>query len=139
MTRLVEGRYPEYQTIIPESSESRTVVSKDAILRASRRVSLLSNPKNHAICLEIDTERIHLSSNTPELGEAHETIEVESSTGSVRIGLDARMLTDVLSHIETPSLVLEFSNESSPFLVKPEGDDGHLCIISPMRLDAIHQ
>ena len=89
MTRLVEGRYPEYQAIIPDSTESRTVVSKDAILRATRRVSLLSNPKNHAICLEIDTERIHLSANTPELGEAHETITVESGTGSVRIGLDA--------------------------------------------------
>lgn len=139
MTRLVEGRYPEYQAIIPESTGSHVIVSKDTILRASRRVSLLSNPKNHAICLEIDTERIHLSANTPELGEAHETIAVESGNGSVRIGLDARMLTDVLSHIETTSLVLEFSDEASPFLVKPEGDDGHLCIISPMRLDAIHQ
>ena len=139
MTRLVEGRYPEYQAIIPDSNEGSIVVSTDAILRAARRVSLLSNPKNHAICLDIDTERIQFSANTPELGEAHETIPVESGNGSVRIGLDARMLTDVLSHIETPSLVLEFSNEASPFLVKPEGDDGHLCIISPMRLDAIHQ
>ena len=139
MTRLVEGSYPEYQTIIPESADGRTIVSKDALLRAARRVSLLSNPKNYAISLEIDTEQIHLSSKTPELGEAHETVRVESGTGSVQIGLDARMLTDVLSHIETADLVLEFSDEASPFMVKPEGDDGHLCIISPMRLDAIHQ
>ncbi len=138
-TRLVEGNYPEYQMIIPESTDGRSVVLKDSILRAARRVSLLSNPKNNAICLEIDTERIQLTAKTPELGEAHETLEVESGTGSVRIGLDARMLTEVLSHIETESLVLEFSDDTSPFIVKPEGDDGHLCIISPMRLDAIHQ
>ncbi len=139
MARLIEGSYPEYQTIIPDATESRTVVSKAAILQAARRVALLSNPKNYAICLEIDTERIHLSASTPELGEARETIAVESSTGSVRIGLDTRMLIDVISHIETSTLVLEFSNEASPIIVKPEGDDGHLCIISPMRLDAIHQ
>lgn len=138
-TRLVEGNYPDYQVIIPDSSEGRTVVSKDSILRAARRVSLLSNPKNNAICVEIDTEQIQLSAKTPELGEAHETLRVESSTGSVRIGLDVRMLMDVLSHIETASLVLEYSDETSPFIVKPEGDDGHLCIISPMRLDTVYQ
>ena len=138
-TRLVEGNYPDYQVIIPDSSEGRTVVSKDSILRAARRVSLLTNPKNNAICLEVDTEQIQLSAKTPELGEAHETIQVEAGNGSVRIGLDARMFTEVLSHIETETLVLEYSDETSPFIVKPEGDDGHLCIISPMRLDTIHQ
>lgn len=138
-TRLVEGNYPDYHIIIPDSSEGRTVVSKDSILRAARRVSLLSNPKNNAICLEINTEQIQLSAKTPELGEAHETLQIESGSGSVRIGLDARMLTDVLSHIETESLVLEYTDETSPFIVKPEGDDGHLCIISPMRLDTVHQ
>ena len=137
-TRLVEGNYPEYRAIIPESSDGRTVVSKDAILHATRRVALLSNPKNFLICLEIDMEQIQVSAKSPELGEAHETLAVESGTGSVRIGLDARMLTDVLAHIETESLALEFSSESSPFVVKPMGDNGHIYIISPMRLDVLN-
>ena len=120
-TRLIEGNYPDYQVIIPNSSEGRTVIAKDSILRAARRVSLLSNPKNNAICVEIDTEQVQLSTKTPELGEAHETLRVESGNGSVRIGIDARMLTEVLSHIETESLILEFSDETSPLVVKPEG------------------
>ena len=51
-TRLVEGDYPKYEKIIPESTEGRAVVSKEGILSATRRVSLLSNPKNYSICLE---------------------------------------------------------------------------------------
>jgi len=134
-TRLVEGDYPPYQSIIPESSEGRVVVPKEPFLRATRRVALLSDPKNFTVCLDIDTEQIRISAQAPELGEAHETIAAESGTGGVRIGLDARVLADILAHIEAESLILEFAGEISPVLIKPVGDDGHICIIMPMRIE----
>ncbi len=135
-TRLVEGEYPPYQKIIPDAAEGRTVVDREAILRATRRVSLLSNPKNYAICLEIDSESIRVSAKTPELGEAHETVQVESSTGTVRIGFDARLLIDALSHIDTDSIVLEFSGEVNAVVFKPTDNDEHICLIMPMRLQS---
>ncbi len=134
-TRLVEGDYAPYQKLFRDSSEGRTVVTKETILRATRRVALLSDPKNFLICLEIDAEGIRVSAKTPELGEAYETLPVESGTGEVRIGLDARVLTDVLTHIETESLIFEFAGEIIPLIVKPVGDDTHLCFIMPMRLE----
>ncbi len=133
-TRLVEGEYQKYQSLIQEFSEGRAVVSRESILRATRRVALLSNPKNFAICLEIDPEEIRISTETPELGEAHETVAVESSNGNVRIGLDAHRLTEIFTHIETESVILEFSGEFSFLIVKPMGDDGHKCFLAPMRL-----
>ena len=134
-TRLVEGEYPNYQKIIPESSEGRTVVSKEQILRTTRRVAVLSNPKNFSISLEIDTEQIRVSAKTPELGEAYETLPVESSTGSVRIGFDARLLAEALAHVETESLAIEFSGELNPVLIKPVGTDDYISLIMPMRLE----
>lgn len=135
-TRLVEGEYANYQGVIPESSEGRAVVAKALLLPATKRVALLSNPKNNLICLEIDTEQIRVSSKSPELGEALETLPVESSTGSVRIGVDAKVLTEVVSHIETETLIIEFSGEFTQFAVKPMGDDDHTCVIMPMRLES---
>ncbi|MCE2401624.1 DNA polymerase III subunit beta [Candidatus Poribacteria bacterium] len=135
MARLVEGEYDmRYQSLIPESYEGRAIVSKEAILRATRRVALLSNPKSFAISLEINPEQIRISTETPELGEAHETVAVESSTGNVRMGLDAHRLTEIFAHIETESLILEFSGEFSFLTIKPIGDDEHMCFIAPMRL-----
>lgn len=134
-TRLVEGEYPQYQKLFRDSSDGRTVISKETILRAARRVSMLSDPKNYLICLEIDTEQIRISAKTPELGEAHETVPVESGTGSVRIGLNARVLLDVLAHIETDSLIFEFTGEFIPLIVKPMGNNEHTCYIMPMRLE----
>ena len=133
-TRLVEGDYPKYQALIPEESPGRAVVSREQLLRASRRVALLSNPKSHAICLEISTEQIHLSTNTPELGEAHETISVESCNGRERIGLDARLLMETLSHIETEAVAIEFTSAVTTVAFKPVAGDGHVCLIHPMRL-----
>jgi DNA polymerase-3 subunit beta len=138
-TRLVDGEYLPYQKVKEQSSEGRAVVSKESILRATRRVGLLSNPKNFMICLEIDTEQIRISAQTPELGEAFETVPVESCTGSVRIGLDAQLLSEIFGHIETESLILEFSDEFSFFTVKPVGDDGHICFIAPMHLGTANQ
>ena len=133
-TRLVEGDYPKYQALIPESATGRVVVSREQLLHASRRVALLSNPKSYAICLEISTEQIHLSTNTPELGEAHETISVESGNGRERIGLDARLLTETLSRMETEFVAIEFTSAVTTVAFKPVGDEGHICLIHPMRL-----
>lgn len=133
--RLVEGDYPNYEKMIPESADGRTVVLKDQILGATRRVALLSNPKTHLICLEIDTEQIQVSARAPELGEAHETVPVASGNGSVRIGLDARLLVQALAHIQSESLAIEFIGGSTPVLIKPVSDDEYISLIMPMRLE----
>ncbi len=134
-TRLVEGEYPKYHEIIPSSFEGRAVISREAILQATRRVALLSDPKQFAVCLEIDPGEIRVSAKAPELGEAYETVAVESGSGSVRIGSEARALTDTLAHIAAETVVIEFSGEFSQFTIKPIGDDQQLHVIMPIRLE----
>ena len=61
---------------------------------------------------------------------------MESSTGSVQIGFDARLLIEALAHIETDSLAIEFSGKLNPVLIKPvSDDDNYVSLIMPMRLD----
>ena len=132
--RLVDAEYPKYEKIIPESPDVCTVVPKEPILRAARKVSLVSDPKTFKICLEIDEQQIRVSAETPETDEAYETLAVESSTGSIRIGLDARLLIETLTHIRTESLALEFTGVLGPVIVKPIGEEGHICLIMPMLL-----
>lgn len=135
-TGLVDAEYPKYENLIPKYSEVRTVVPKDTILRAIRKVSLVSDPKTFKVCLEIDEQQIRVSAETPKPNEVYETLAVESSTGSIRIGLDARLLMDTFAHIETESLALEFSGELEPVMVKPIGEEGHLYLIMPMLLNS---
>jgi len=135
-TRLIDAVYPPYEKIIPMSPVVRTVVPKEPILHAMRKVSLVSDPKTFKVCLEIDEQQIRISAETPEPDKAHETLAVESSTGSIQIGLDARMLVETLTHIETESVSLEFSSALKPIVVKPIGEEGHICLIMPMSLES---
>ena len=135
-TRLVEGDYPPYQKIIPDSTEGRVIVSQEQMLHATRRVALLSNPKNYAIALEINTEQVQISAKTPELGEAYEPVPVASGTGRIRIGIDARLLIGTLGHIETESMAIEFKSEVEPIVFKPIGTENHTCLVMPMRLES---
>ncbi len=134
-TELVEREYPNYQRIIPKDYESRTIVSTAELLRVTQHIGQLSNTKEHKIRLEIDTERIRVSTKTSESEEAHETVPVESGTECILIGFDARLLTDALAHIETEFVSIEFSRELNPVLIKPTGDDRYISLIMPMLLD----
>ena len=137
ITQLIDREYPNYQKIIPKTSQGKTVISKDQILGVTQRMALLANPKKaYPICLEIGTERIRVSTKTPELEEAYETVPVESGIGSVRIGFDARLLMDSLSHIDAESVSIEFSRELEPVLVKPMDDDRYISLIMPLLLES---
>ena len=135
-TRLVEAEYPPYEKLIPVSPKVRTIVPKAPILHAIQRILSISNPKAFKICLEIDEQQIRISAKTSETDEIHETLAVESSTGSIRIGMNAQLLIETLSHIETESLGLEFADALKPVIVKPIGAEGHLCLITPMLLES---
>ena len=132
--RLVDAEYPKYEKLFPESFQVRTVVKKESILHATRQMSAFSDPKCPGVCLEIDEQQIRISPRDPQPDERHETLAVESSTGSIRIGFDARLLIETLTHIRTESLVLEFSGELDPVIVKPIDEEGHICLIMPMLL-----
>ena len=135
-TQLIDAEYAPYEEIIPVSPEVRTVVPKEPILQTMRKVALVSDPKTFKVCLEIDEQQMRVSAETPEPDEAHETLAVESSTGSIRIGMNAQLLIETLSHIRTESLSLEFSGTLKPVIVKPIGEENHLCLIMPMSLES---
>lgn len=134
-TELVDREYPNYHKIIPQTSKDKVVVSREQILSVTQHIGQLANPKDCKICLEIDTERIRVSTKTPESEEAYETVSVESATSSIRIGFDARLLADALAHIETEFVSIEFSRELDPVLIKPMGDDRYIALIMPMLLE----
>ncbi len=135
-TRLVDAEYPPYEKFIPGSSKAHIVVPKASIVHAIDKILSRANPERSRICLEIDEQQIRISAKTSETDEIHETLAIESSTGSIRIGLNAQLLIETLLHIETESVSLEFSGVLNPVAVKPIGKDGHICLIMPMNLES---
>ena len=134
--RLVDAEYPEYDSIIPESFEGHVVVPKASIMDTTRDIFARANPKNALVCLEINPQQIRISAKISEADEIDETLTAESGTGSVRIGLNAQMLIETLSHIETESVSLAFTHAIEPLVVKPIGEEGHICVLCAMKMDS---
>jgi DNA polymerase-3 subunit beta len=135
-SRLVEGEYPKYQQIIPSDNEIHLTLSVEQTLGGLRRVSLLSNPKTYSIRLDMQDGKARISAKTPELGEAYETVDIKSGDGEIQIAFDARFLVEAVGHIETEDFRLELKDSLSAAVLKPVGEDGHLCLIMPMRLES---
>ena len=134
-SRLVEGEYPKYDQIIPKNNDGQVVLDVELFISALRRVALFANPKNYSIRLDIHENAVNISAKTPEFGEAYETIELKSSNGEIEIAFDARFLMDVLRHIQTEEVAMEFKDSMSAVVLKPVGEDNHLGLIMPMRLE----
>ncbi len=135
-TQLMDATYPEYDSVIPKSFEGHVVVPKASIMDTTREIFARANPKNALICLEISPQQIRISAKPSDADEIDETLAAESGTGSVRIGVNAEILIETLSHIETESVSLAFTNAIEPLVVKPIGEEGHICVICAMKMDS---
>ncbi|MGH7273741.1 MAG: DNA polymerase III subunit beta, partial [Nitrospiria bacterium] len=134
LSRLMEGTYPNYQQVIPKDNDKHVRVGKRPLEGALRRVSLLSREKTNAVKLQIETGRICLSSNNPEMGEAREDLQVPYKGDGLSAGFNARYLLDVLGSMSGEEAQFEFKDALSPCLVREPQDKDYLCVVMPMRV-----
>lgn len=134
MIRLIEAKYPNYQQFIPQSFKNTLTVNRDQFLSSLKRVSLLANQKSKGVTLSISSGKMEISSNNPELGDAKEEIEVDYSGNEVKIGFNAKFITDVLSSMTEDTINFEMNDQLSPGMMRPVSDKNYTCIVMPMRI-----
>lgn len=132
-SRLMEGEFPNYKQAIPQGTEKKVSVQKEALEGGLRRVSILAREKTSAIKFSFEDGQITLSASNPEMGEANETIETPFEGEGFSTGFNARYLLDALSALQGEEVVLEFKDALSPCLIREESE-GFLTVIMPMRV-----
>ncbi len=133
--RLIEGEFPNYRQVIPREIKYRLLISTDVLIHALRRVALLSSERSRAIKFELTSGLLRLSSNNPDLGKAHEEIDVDYAGDDLSIAFNARYLMDSLSVIRSKEVQLSFQDQLSPTQIVPADDqEDSLAIIMPMRI-----
>ncbi|NJL26126.1 MAG: DNA polymerase III subunit beta [Calothrix sp. SM1_5_4] len=135
MVRLIEGKYPNYQQLIPQNLREHFLVQRDALLSSLKRVSLLSNAKSKGVTFAVTNGRMDITSNNPELGDAKEEIEVDYKGKDIKIGFNARYVLDVLSSMHEDVVRIELNDHLSPGILRPNDDAYYTCVVMPMRID----
>jgi DNA polymerase-3 subunit beta len=131
-SKLIEGNYPNYRQVIPGDSTVRVVIPREALLETVRRVSLLSSDKSNSVRLVFSPNRIVVNANSPDVGEAEETMDVAYDGEPMQIAFNPEFLQAPLRALETENVYLDLIDEMSPGVLRIEGS--FLYVLMPMRV-----
>lgn len=133
-TKLVDGRFPEYQRVIPKDGDKVIFADKQELRQALNRTAILSNEKFRGIRLALSSGALQLSANNPEQEEAEETVSVDYEGDELEVGFNVGYLLDVLNVLESDKVrITVHDGNSSALLEEPENDDS-VYVVMPMKL-----
>lgn len=134
ITRLIEGRYPEYQRAIPTTCKNLVVVDRDGLAQACRRVAILANDKTSQVEVEVAEDSLVVVAHNPELGDAREEMEAKLEGDGVHIAFNAKYILDILGGMATAAVRIEMNDGASPSLFSEGESSDYRCVLMPMRL-----
>jgi DNA polymerase-3 subunit beta len=133
-SRLIEGEFPNYRQLMPESHESRLTVSRQQLLDAVRRVGLLARDTT-PVRMEFNALGVKLSSSSPDLGQAVETVEASYEGEDLTVAFNAHYLADGLAAATGEMVHLDVRDGLKPGVVRGDGDS-LTYLVMPVRLPA---
>lgn len=133
ITRLIEGKFPNYEQVIPKEEKVKIAIDREALLAAVKRAALLTSSDTQVIKLDILTDKILVSSRTPNVGESQEELEAKLSGKEMAIGFNPQYLIDVLKNLNDDEVFLCLTDPDKSGVVKG-GSDDYLYVIMPMQL-----
>lgn len=137
-SRLVEGRYPNYNSVMPKNNDKIVKVETNSLVGAITRVSAFASKSTSLLVLDIALGAITVTATDTDFStNAEETIPCDSMSAPIKIGVKYSILLDVLSHIDTERCVISFSGPSTALTVVPEeqGKPSLTYLVMPMTLN----
>ncbi|MEE8425772.1 MAG: DNA polymerase III subunit beta [Woeseiaceae bacterium] len=133
-SKLIDGRFPEYERVIPKESSNELRADKALLRSALQRTAILSNEKYRGIRLIIRDSGVVIQAHNPEQEEAEEELEVTYSGEDIEIGFNVNYLLDALDAVDGDVVTLSVLDSNSSCLIRQPGSDEGKFVVMPMRL-----
>jgi DNA polymerase-3 subunit beta len=133
-SKLIDGTFPDYGRVIPQSNDKELRVSNAEFASAVDRVSTIASERGRAVKLAIEQGKLTLSVVNPEGGSATEELPADYGSSQMEIGFNARYLLDISGQLETDTARLLLADSGSPTLVRDGDDETALYVLMPMRV-----
>ncbi len=138
--RLIDGKYPNYEAVIPKQNPNKLTIDRQAFLNAIRRVALFSNKTTHQVRLQITGSQLALSAEDLDFAnEANEKLTCVYEGEDMVIGFNSRFLIDMLSNLESEHVVMEMSAPNRAGILLPGESTEHgedlLMLVMPVMLN----
>ena len=134
VTKLVEGKFPDYNRVIPKSHKNTITVGKAALLTMLQRTAILTSDKFKGVRINLESGVLRVTSSNAEQEEAVDEIEVDYSGDSIEIGFNVSYLIDVLVNMEQEMVRMDLADSNSSVLVTIPDNEFFKYVVMPMRI-----
>ncbi len=133
-TKLIDGRFPDYDRVVPYENDELAQVHRDLLKDALHRASILSSEKYKGVRLEFGKDNLKLQAHNPEQEESEDEIEIDYKGDGQRIGFNVAYLLDILAVVTSENIRIFLGDAGKSALIKDGDDESSIYVIMPMRL-----
>lgn len=133
-SKLIDGSFPQYERVIPRENPRHMRILNRGFSAAVDRVATVSAERSRSVQMQLESGKLTLTVSNPDAGFATEELEAEYNAAPIKIGFNAKYLTDVASQIGGDAAQFEFADSGSPTLVRDPTDENCLYVLMPLRV-----
>ncbi|HGM6614642.1 TPA: DNA polymerase III subunit beta [Stenotrophomonas maltophilia] len=133
-SKLIDGRFPDYEAVIPIGADREVKVDREALRASLQRAAILSNEKYRGIRVEVLPGNLKISAHNPEQEEAQEEIEADTTVSDLAIGFNVNYLLDALSALRDEEVIIQLRDSNSSALVRESSSEKSRHVVMPLRL-----
>jgi len=133
-SKLIDGRFPDYDRVIPQLEGNILKASRDYLRNALQRAAILSNEKYRGIRLDLARDCLRIQANNPDQEEAQDELEIEYSGEEMEIGFNVNYLLDALAAVDADTVEMGFVDTNSSCMIYGPDSENARFVVMPMRL-----
>jgi DNA polymerase-3 subunit beta len=133
-SKLIDGRFPDYEAVIPIGADREVKVDREVLRAALQRAAILSNEKYRGVRIEVSPGQLRISAHNPEQEEAQEEIEADTPVDGLAVGFNVNYLLDALGALRDETVVLALRDANSSALVREAANERSRHVVMPLRL-----
>jgi DNA polymerase-3 subunit beta len=133
-SKLVDGKFPEYERVLPKSPDKSVIGDRLELRQAFTRTAILSNEKYRGVRLRLSNDTLEITANNPEQEQAEEVVPVEYQGDNLEVGFNVSYLLDVLSVLNGEKVRFSLSDAASSALLEESESGDSVYVVMPMRL-----
>ncbi|GAB4560410.1 MAG: DNA polymerase III subunit beta [Rhizobacter sp.] len=134
VTKLVEGKFPDYNRVIPKNHKNQITLGRAALLASLQRAAILTSEKFKGVRVNIEPGSLRIASSNAEQEEAKEELEIDYSGDAIEIGFNVTYLMDALANMSVEMVKLELQDTNSSVLITVPEQAGFKYVVMPMRI-----
>jgi len=136
ISRMLTGQFPNFEAVLPRSNDRSFTIDRDEVMAAVKRVAILSDERSRTVKLAVTKGSLEITASHSDLGEAHESLEVDYGKEDLQVGFNYQYLLDFLGTSDEPEVSFEFKDSESAAQLRahPASDYNYRYVVMPMRI-----